>query len=203
MVSYSQTSDEFTEIHFCFQNHFRPSVRRRLESPENTVPVMVRRSVRWWRRSKSPSTESTPARSAARMPWSARVSESGLASAASESSPEVPGSTQQQQLPQSDQPFVVSVIWLKNSVFNTRKMWSTIHHELANKSNAQSGSLLRSFWCFSERLSFSGSLICSSLFKSSSTVKNSLRIVQRLHTSCCAVWWDDRQRDLWNSTKIN
>lgn len=121
MVSYRRTSDDFTEIHYCFRNHFRPSVRRRLESPENTAPVMVRRSVRWWRRSKSPSTESTHARSAARMRWSARVSESGRASVASESSPEVPGSTPQQQLPQSDQPFVVSVIWLKHSVFNTRE----------------------------------------------------------------------------------
>lgn len=74
---------------------------------------MVHPCVRWWRRSKSPSTESTPARSAERMPWSDLASASGRASDASESSLEVPGCMQQQPPPQWDQPCVVFVKWTK------------------------------------------------------------------------------------------
>lgn len=108
-------AQKFTLL-FC-TNNFRPNVRRRLESSVNTEPVMVLPSVRWWRRSKSPSTENTPAHSAERTPWSALVLESGHANDASESLPVEHGFTQQPPLPQWDQPSVVSVNWLKHPTF--------------------------------------------------------------------------------------
>lgn len=121
----------------CTILNFRPSVRRRLESSVNMVPVMVHPSVRWWRRLKSPSTENTPAHSAARTPWSDHVSAFGHARDASESSLEVPGCTLPQPPHQWDPLSVVSAKWTKKPAFLLVYCDSKLKSKQRNKISAQ------------------------------------------------------------------
>ena len=86
------------------------SALSRLESPESTVPVTVPRSDDRSRRSKSRSTPSTLALSAARTPLSARLSASGSAVPARRSWLAVLGPSAPRLLPLSDRKYQYNTI---------------------------------------------------------------------------------------------